>query len=61
MFDNNKTKICVLFKDDVGRSRVRSCVRSHDLEFRDHGVTLNYAIHTMSLSTPKDIVFTQYK
>ena len=39
-FDNNKDKVCLLFKDDVGGSRVRSNARSQDPGSRDHGVTI---------------------
>ena len=45
-FDNNKDKICLLLKDDVGRSCVRSYIRlnirSHDHNSCDHGVTNFY-------------------
>ena len=39
-FDNNEDKVYSLFKDDVDRSRVRSCAKSHDPGSRDHGVTI---------------------
>ena len=41
-FDNNKDKVCSLFKNDVGeswiRSRTRSRVRAHNYKSRNHGV-----------------------
>ena len=43
-FDNNENKVCLLLKDNVGRSRVKSFARSHDGSYdhksRDHGVTV---------------------
>ena len=39
-FDNNKDKVCLLFKDDVGGSYVRSRAKSHDPGSRDHSVTI---------------------
>ena len=38
-FDNNEDKVYLFFQDDISRSCVRSRTRSHDLCFRDHGVT----------------------
>ena len=38
-FDNNKDKVRLLLKDDVGGSRIRSRARSHDPRSRDHGDT----------------------
>ena len=42
-FDNNKDKVCLLFKDDIGgshvKSRARSCVASHDCRSHDHNIT----------------------
>ena len=43
-FNNNEDKDCLLLKDDVGKSRVRSFARSHirsqDYRSRDHSVTI---------------------
>ena len=43
-FDNNEDKVCLLLKDDVGRShvgaRARSRVRSHNHRSCDHGVII---------------------
>ena len=38
-FDNNEDKVCLLLKDDVGKSRVRSRARSYNHGSRDHDVT----------------------
>ena len=38
-FDNNEDKICLLFKDDIGRSCVRSCAKLYDPGSCDYGVT----------------------
>ena len=38
-FDNNENKVCSLLKNNVGRSRIRSCARSYDLGSCDHAVT----------------------
>ena len=40
-FDKNEDKVCLLFKDDVGGSRVRSRARSHNHRSCDHGVTFS--------------------
>ena len=44
--DNNKDKLCLLLKDNVGGSRVRSCAGSriglHDYRFCEHGVTQSF-------------------
>ena len=42
--DNNENKVCLLLKDDVGRSCIRSCARSHDAEFCDYSVTVTRLI-----------------
>ena len=41
-FDNNKDKVYLLLKDDVGRSRVRSRAKSHDPGSHDHGITIAF-------------------
>ena len=41
-FDNNEDKVCLLLKDDVSESRVRSPARSHNPEFCDHNVTISF-------------------
>ena len=41
-FDNNENKVCLLFQNDVGRSRIRSRARSHDPGFRDYGVIIAF-------------------
>ena len=38
--DNNKDKVCLLLKDDVGGSYVRSRPRLYNPESCDYGVTL---------------------
>ena len=42
-FDNNKDKICLFLKNDVGGSPIRACarshIRSHDPRSYDHGIT----------------------
>ena len=38
-FNNNKYKVCLLLKDNVGWSCVRSCARSNVPGSRDYGVT----------------------
>ena len=42
-FDNNEDKVCLLLKDDLKRSRVRSRARSYDLGFLNHVVTHIYS------------------
>ena len=37
-FDNNKDKVCLFLKNDVGRSCVRSHAKSRDLGSCDHSV-----------------------
>ena len=39
-FDNNEDKVCLLLKDDVGGSYIRSRAKSYDLGSHDYGVTL---------------------
>ena len=39
-FDNNENKVCLLLKDNVGGSRVRSHAKSHDFGSHNHGVLL---------------------
>ena len=39
-FDNNKDKVCLFLKDDVGKSRIRLRAKSHDPWSRDHDVTI---------------------
>ena len=45
-FDDNEDKVCLLFKDNVGESCVRSHARSriglHNHKSRDQGVTSIY-------------------
>ena len=45
-FDNNENKICLLLKDDVGGSYVRSYARSrvgsYDHRSYNHGVTIAF-------------------
>ena len=45
-FDNNKNKICLFFKDNVGRSYIKSHARSpvpsHNHKFYDHSVTIAF-------------------
>ena len=40
--DNNEDKVCLLFKDDVGGSRIRSRVRSYNPGSCDHGITIAF-------------------
>ena len=37
--DNNKDKVYLLLKDNIGGSRVRSHARLYNLRSRDYGVT----------------------
>ena len=39
-FDNNEDKLCLLFKYDIGGSRIRSRAKSHDPRSRDYGITI---------------------
>ena len=39
-FDNKENKVCLLLKDDVGGSYIKSRVRSHDLGSCDHGIIM---------------------
>ena len=41
-FDNNEDKVCLLLKDDVGESRIRSRAKSNDLGSHDHGITIAF-------------------
>ena len=41
-FDNKEDKICLLFKDNVGGSRVRSYARLHDPMSYDYGITISF-------------------
>ena len=41
-FDNNKDKVCLLLKDDVGNSRIRSHSRLHNLESCDHDIIIAF-------------------
>ena len=41
-FDNNKDKVCLLLKDNVGGSYVRSRAKSHDHMFRDYRITIAF-------------------
>ena len=41
-FDNNEDKVCLLFKDDIGGSRIRSRAKSHNPGSRDYGVTIAF-------------------
>ena len=56
-FDNNEDKVWLLFKDDVGRShvrsRTRSCVESHDHKCRDYGITIAFVF---GVSSDKQII-----
>ena len=36
--DDNEDKVCLLFKNDVGGSRIKSRTRSHDLWSCDYSV-----------------------
>ena len=38
-FDTNKDKVYLLFKDNIGRSCIRSRARLHDYKPRDYGIT----------------------
>ena len=42
-FNNNEEKVCLLLKNDVSGSRIRSHakprIESHDYKFCDHGIT----------------------
>ena len=51
--DNNKNKVCLHLKDDVGGSRVRLRARSNDLEFCDHVVTI---VFLFGISFDKQII-----
>ena len=46
--DNNENKVCSLFKNDVGGSRIRSRARSHDFRSHDHGVTIAFLFGVIS-------------
>ena len=52
-FDNNKDKVCLLLKDDVGESCIRSHVRSHDYRYHDHGVII---VFFLGVSFNKQII-----
>ena len=56
-FNNNEDKICLLFKDDVGGSRIRSCARSrvrlYDHRSCDHGITIAFAF---GMSSDKQVI-----
>ena len=52
-FDNKEDKICLLFKDNFGRSHVESRARSHDSESCDHGVTIAFFF---GVSSDKQII-----
>ena len=41
-FDNNEDNVCLLLKDNVDKLRVRSHARSHNPEFREHGVIITF-------------------
>ena len=41
-FDNNEDKVCLLFNDNIGRSRIRLHARSHDHRSHDHGIKVEY-------------------
>ena len=56
-FDNNKDKVCLLFKDNVGRSCVRSRARSHDYISHDHGITIAFFF---GVSSDKQIIVISY-
>ena len=43
-FDNNKDKVCLLLKDDVGGSYVRSRAKSHNPGSRNYNVILRARI-----------------
>ena len=40
-FNNNEDKVYLLLKDNVGRSRIRSRAKSHDLGSCDYGVIIS--------------------
>ena len=56
-FNNNKDKICLHFKDDVGGLRVRSHARSNDPGSRDHDVTIAFFF---SMSSDKQVIVISY-
>ena len=38
-FDNNEDKVCLLLKDDVGGSRIKSRAKLHNPGSCEHGIT----------------------
>ena len=56
-FNNNEDKVCLLLKDDVGRSRVRPRTRSHDPRSRDHAVTIAFFF---GVSSDKQVIVKSY-
>ena len=53
-FDNNEKKDYLFLKDDIGGPRVRSCIRSYDLRFYNHGVTIAFFF---GVSSDKQMIF----
>ena len=39
-FDNNEDKICLLLKDSIDRSHVKSHAKSHDFGSCEYGITI---------------------
>ena len=60
-FNDNKDKVCLLLKDNVGGSRVRSHTRSragsHDHRFHDYGVTIAFFF---DMSSDKQVILKNY-
>ena len=66
-FDNNEDKVCLLLKDDVGGSCIRSFAKSHDYRSCNYGVTIvidtiktNLVVATLSVA-PRQRPETQEK
>ena len=55
-FNNNEDKICLLLKDDVNGSGIKSRARSYNHKSRNHGVTQMFPLPTLQLQWP-ELVF----
>ena len=56
-FDTNKDKVCLLFKNDVGGSHVRSRARLHNPGSCDPGVTIAFLF---GISSDKQVIVKSY-
>ena len=56
-FDNNKNKVCLLLKDDVGGLRVKSHTRLHNFGSYNYSVTIAFFF---GISSNKQVIVKSY-